>query len=565
MEPTHFREDPNAITSPDTFFGFGLVPEKESGRGSRQAIVPETDGQPLVDTSAAADGRKKLGGFAIVGLIRWLITALLLMGFVLAVHFYQGKVLDNNDKSIFESIIVTLSLIVGLNIASALKDIAKHMRWWFLSLKRRDLSEVELILQSDSLVNVTKLIWRSSSSVTKMVCLTWLLLNIGMQAAIAVISVTFEAEPHVDDVYLSEQGQVFVPDMSDFARGTGRFQDSRYNQDSTLQNLGASILGDIGSSYNYSVLPSVPLAGEPLAKFPAMFWKTDDYWEYHYLNSAPNTVSAGTNFLAVYSDRKVSSQAVCETPEYNSTIDQARSLLIVNQTSGRNFTFDASAWGLESNTYGTLPILRQLRTDVCGSWVGCSTGECGPGCSTVHVLEPKSGEAVAGSTFDSPTSGFFYYECNITVSSDPPPVSDLDNLTLAPMLAAAAAQAIALNGLSSIDPNVPLSRSFNWQLPFGTPFNNSAPDMANQLARYAIGVVAATASTNPRMAIPGRPPAQGVRLNLEQPVAFAVILGLTAGLQLLLTVVAIMLVGGVYVPGNQEWMSKETLKQLYAY
>lgn len=104
--------------------------------------VPEADGQPLVDTSTAAGGRKKLGGFAIVGLIRWLITALLLMGFVLAVHFYQGKVLDNNDKSIFESIIVTLSLIVGLNIASALKDIAKQMRWWFLSLKRRDLSEV---------------------------------------------------------------------------------------------------------------------------------------------------------------------------------------------------------------------------------------------------------------------------------------------------------------------------------------------------------------------------------------------------------------------------------------
>lgn len=64
------------------------------------------------------------------------------MGFVLAVHFYQGRVLSNNDKSIFESIIVTLSLVVGLNIASALKDIAKHMRWWFLSLKRRDLSEV---------------------------------------------------------------------------------------------------------------------------------------------------------------------------------------------------------------------------------------------------------------------------------------------------------------------------------------------------------------------------------------------------------------------------------------
>ncbi|KAG8163625.1 hypothetical protein KVR01_006922 [Diaporthe batatas] len=398
-----------------------------------------------------------------------------------------------------------------------------------------------------------------------MVCLMWLLLNIGMQAAIAVISLTFQAEPHVDDVYLLDHGQVFLPNMSNFARGTGRFSGRQSDLDSTLQNLGASILGDVGGSYNYSTLPSVPLAGQPLAKFPATFWKADDHWEYHYLSSALDFVSAGTNYLAVYSDRKVSSSAVCTTPEYNSTIDRARGLILVNQTSGRDFTFGSVALGLESTTYASVPILRQLRTDLCGSRVGCnSTGECGPGCSTVHVLEPKSGEAAPGS-FDSPTSSFFYYECNVTVSSDPPPASDLDSLTLAPMMAAAAAQAIALNGDATLGgPDAPLSRSYNWELPFGTPFNNSAPGMADQVARYAVGVVAAAASTNPRMAVEGRPPAQGVRLELQSPVAFAVIMGAVAGLQLLLTVVAAVLVGGVHVPRDGEWMTKEALKRLYS-
>lgn len=387
-----------------------------------------------------------------------------------------------------------------------------------------------------------------------------------MQAAIAAISLTFQAEPHVDDVFLSGQGKVFVPDMSNFARGTGRFANDRaFDLDSTLQSLGASILGDIGGSYNHSTLPTVPLVGEPLGKFPAIFWEADDHWEYHYLNSSLDIASAATNNLAVYSDRKVLSSAVCATPEYNATIDGTQSLIIINQTNGRDFTFDSVAGGLESNTYGTVPILRQLDTNVCGSRVGCSTGECGPGCSTVHVLEPKSGEAVPGS-YDNPRSQWFYYECNVTVSSDPPPASDLDSLTLAPMLAAAAAQAIALNGLTSAgDPSAPLSRSYNWELPFGTPFNNSAPDMADQLARYAIGVVAAAASTNPRMAVPGRSPAQGVRLELQEPVAFAVIMGLTAGLQLILLAVAVILVGRVYVPENQEWMTRETLKQMYSY
>lgn len=126
----------------------GVYPETQnrSYLANQLEVSDQPNGRPLGNKPKAADGKKRLRGFAVAGLIKWLITALLLMGFVLTVHFYQGKVLSNNDKSIFDSIVVTLSLVVGLNIASALKDIAKHMRWWFLSLKRRDLSEVNEIL-----------------------------------------------------------------------------------------------------------------------------------------------------------------------------------------------------------------------------------------------------------------------------------------------------------------------------------------------------------------------------------------------------------------------------------
>lgn len=123
----------------------GIYSDTKSSLMAKQLEVSHRDGQHQADAPTVADGEQRPGGFVVSGLIRWLITALLLMGFVLAVHFYQGRVLNNNDKSIFESIIVTLSLVVGLNIASALKDIAKHMRWWFLSLKRRNLSEVREI------------------------------------------------------------------------------------------------------------------------------------------------------------------------------------------------------------------------------------------------------------------------------------------------------------------------------------------------------------------------------------------------------------------------------------
>lgn len=126
----------------------GVYPETQncSYLANELKVSDQPDGRPLSDKPDAAKGKKRLWGFAVTGLIKWLITALLLMGFVLTVHFYSGRVLSNNDKSIFESIVVTLSLVVGLNIASALKDIAKHMRWWFLSLKRKEFSEVYKIL-----------------------------------------------------------------------------------------------------------------------------------------------------------------------------------------------------------------------------------------------------------------------------------------------------------------------------------------------------------------------------------------------------------------------------------
>ena len=101
---------------------------------------------PLIPTYGLSVLEKSwyLQSFIVIGLIRCLLSSMLAAGFCIAIGKYQGFVLNPLEKSVFEAIIVALSLALGLNIASALKETAIHMRWWFLSMKKRPFKEVAL-------------------------------------------------------------------------------------------------------------------------------------------------------------------------------------------------------------------------------------------------------------------------------------------------------------------------------------------------------------------------------------------------------------------------------------
>lgn len=74
---------------------------------------------------------------------RWLITAGLCGGYVLATRIYQKKGAQSEaQKKMYNSITVGISIALGLNIASAFKDMALNMRWPILSGRKRNLVEV---------------------------------------------------------------------------------------------------------------------------------------------------------------------------------------------------------------------------------------------------------------------------------------------------------------------------------------------------------------------------------------------------------------------------------------
>lgn len=358
------------------------------------------------------------------GLVRCLISLVMIVGFYAALWGYKDRVITPRAMSVFDAITIGLSLAYGLNIASALQAIALDLRWWILSKKRRPSQEVEKILHCDSLTQLLELMFVAPRPKIIVTCISWVSLNLLVQAAIAVLALTYSASPGITDIF-RERGtrNISVPDMSTFAPKTRRFGD-----DAFAESLAAHLLGDIGSSYQVSPLPEEPLDGTPFAEKPAGFWNATDHWEYIFLDSAPSPGgTTSKNFLSVYSNRVVRSAGRCSTPPYQVRLrDRVATIQLLHEA--RNFSFPAIALGLESVFYLTSPIVNQSQT----------TGRCGPGCNRVQAIEPATGLPVDPITDENQESNYFFYDCNITVTA-----SDKD---LAPVKAAVAAQAIALSG-----------------------------------------------------------------------------------------------------------------------
>jgi hypothetical protein len=358
---------------------------------------------------------------------------------------------------------------------------------------------------------------------------------------------TFKGDPGIEDIYVESRiDTIAIPDMTLFAR-VGRFADGP-----GPQSFAAHILGDTGGSYNYSMLPNVSLVDQPVAKFPSTYWNATDHWEYVYTNSAPVQGSQDFNFISVYSNRTVRSSAICNTPPYRFAVNQTAQVVTIQQTQkNRSAIFPSIALGVESLYYLTTPVLKRQN----------STGVCGPGCSTIHALEVATGPPAEGS-FVHESSNFYYYECNITVASADPS----DVFGLSPTNAAVAAQAIALSGqlrpeLLDVRSGTNEYTSYNFGLQFGEAQNNSASGMASMVSRFAIGAVAAAAQTNPKILVPGRQPRQGVRLVLDQPVAFTVVLCIAAALQLGFLCLAALLVHGIDVPEELREEREDTARK----
>jgi hypothetical protein len=111
------------------------------------------------------------------GFLKWLVSAALFaaIGGVMY-HYTLVNPMTDYNKQVYNFVYILLSLALSMNLASSLKEMAIDLRWWVLSLRKRSLREVDLILHMDSLTAVCKLSFVAPRLLPA--CVSWLLLNI---------------------------------------------------------------------------------------------------------------------------------------------------------------------------------------------------------------------------------------------------------------------------------------------------------------------------------------------------------------------------------------------------
>ena len=86
----------------------------------------------------------KRNQFILSGTLRWLVGAALGTLFYITLWLHQGRTLSLRQKSVFDAIIVGISIALGLNFAASLREIAIYMRWWFFARKQIHIREASL-------------------------------------------------------------------------------------------------------------------------------------------------------------------------------------------------------------------------------------------------------------------------------------------------------------------------------------------------------------------------------------------------------------------------------------
>lgn len=79
---------------------------------------------------------KQLRKLCLTSLVRWLMTAALAASAYCVLWSYSSRAaMASTKKKEFNTLIIALSIALGLNIASSLKANVSELRWWLLSLR----------------------------------------------------------------------------------------------------------------------------------------------------------------------------------------------------------------------------------------------------------------------------------------------------------------------------------------------------------------------------------------------------------------------------------------------
>ncbi|KAG5965879.1 hypothetical protein E4U57_003463 [Claviceps arundinis] len=459
-------------------------------------------------------------------LTRWVLTMVLCASVYLVLWQYSSRsAMVMAKKKEFNTLIVGLSILLSLNLASSLKHMAATLRWWVLSLREWRPREVDLVLQSENMSRMVMLLCVSRRFSLRAYVLAWVAINAAAQIGLATLGLTYNVNG-ADKMVPTQPGLVSVPDLS-----TLQTYKLTSSSSSSLTSNGSAMTSQMENALRYTAnsYGMVGLAAginvnalnapEPGALFnpdnsPISCMNTTCYsWFYE------ATTPSASYYLMAASNRSVATSSTCES--WKVTRGGSGDLDTITLADDRNTTLNVPA----KNGPGQTTFIVDPLHDQHIGW------------SIVTALEASSSEP-------------WFYRCNVSVA--PVVNAIIPEHELGDTLKLMAPAAIALQGYGTSDLGANLTdriqfQSYPAESLLGSACAGSNSLMGYQTSSFAAGVILATAQSNSNLNVTGQMPLKGITLDINNWSSVHLVLGLIMGLQLLFALISIVLSNMVMV------------------
>ena len=355
----------------------------------------DSDNRSLLSTAKVYDHHESRKFLFKTGFYRFFVTFMFSALIALTLKAFEGfgspLIISNNQNRLFNAIMLGLSLGLGLNLASSLKRYAVLLRWSLLTKRYVSLEVFDLILGLETLTKVGKLMIISLPGVRKIkflrslpwfrearddgtrltwvVCLLWILVNIGAQILVASLSLFWPVDPS-DAIPLLTPGNVTVANLLKWETDDANVQWNNSAMEA------AWTYGTEASAYpvfqmNETKKDLSSLAGTPL-------YQGDGFYEYRFYNRNPD--HQFTNYLV--SSRSVRASATCtqlETKGEYVSDPPSGPMYVEGKLPGSD---EWIKYSLPQVTVGSL------------SWIGSVYEYCGPRCTNFTVFQDSDSEDI---------------------------------------------------------------------------------------------------------------------------------------------------------------------------
>ncbi|KAH6606999.1 hypothetical protein Trco_006152 [Trichoderma cornu-damae] len=464
------------------------------------------DGRSDSFSSKRFKRRNQFKRLLLAGVVRWAVTAALVAGaYVVLWRYSRKEAMVSDKKKEFNTLIIALSIALGLNIASSLKHLVRELRWWVLSWYEWTPKEADYILQSENFSSLFRLGYVTRRQWVRVYVLFWVLVNVASQIAVATLGLTYNINP-AETITVTTPGTVAVPDLSNIQ--TNKVLSSNSQALSALRYT-ANSYGLVALAYGYGRFDEIPRPGSLLNSDANLMYCDMSLCRYIFYEATPNDASY---YKAVATNRSITTQATCQGWKVLRGGDGTQRTVVIGDANRTEFTIPA------------------LNGEAQTTFMVDPDRDSGP--TWGHVL-----------AFEASARNPWFYRCNVTVGSVANARYAVQRVGVNVTSLAASAIALQGYGASAIGVSTNSTRRFQFQsYPaesfYGAPQGGNTTGMGQLMAAFAVGVVAVTAQANTDVNAAGLLPLKGIELDISHWLFVHLILCLTVGLQLLLAVIA---------------------------